>query len=132
MPDAPRATLLFVCRHGAAKSALAAELARRRSADLGVPIRVESRGLEPEREYAAELSVAIPGFVPSGGPRQVTRGDIANAGIVITFDLESDELPASTAATRWDGLPAVGEDPLGARREIQSRVEALIHDRSAD
>ena len=132
MPDAPRATLLFVCRHGAAKSALAAELARRRSAPLGVPIRVESRGLEPEREYAAELSVAIPGFVPSGGPRQATRDDIANASTIVTFDLEPEELPAAAAATRWDGLPAVSEDPLRARREIQRRVEALIHDRSAD
>lgn len=132
MPGQHPETLLFVCRHGAAKSVLAAELARRRAAELGLPLHVEARGVEPDRQYAAELAVAIPGFVPSGEPRQATREDIADASTIVTFDLDPEELPAAAAATRWDGLPPVSEDPLGARQAIESRLERVLGGRSAD
>ena len=125
-------TILFVCRHGAAKSVLAAELVRRRAAELGLAVRVDARGLDPDDGYAAQLGVAVPGFLPSGAPRKVTAAHLATASTVVTFDLEPDELPAPAPVTRWDRLPPLSQDPLAARRAIESHVEALLNGRPAD
>jgi arsenate reductase (thioredoxin) len=122
-------TLLFVCRHGAAKSVLAAELARRAARRAGVPLQTLARGLEPADSTSPEVGVAIPDVDPSvmnGRPMGLDADDILAATTIVTFDLEPAELPVNVRAIRWDGIPAVSEDPEAARRAIQSRVARLV------
>lgn len=125
--------LLFVCRHGAAKSVLAAELARGMAADIGLPMDVEARGLEPEPELSPALG-RLPGMAALRDRRPIglTAADLDEADLVVTFDLAPGELPSQANPLRWDGLPAVGDDPIAARHAIADRVRKLIADLAAD
>jgi protein-tyrosine-phosphatase len=123
-------TVLFVCRHGAAKSVLAAADFRRLARERGLSIRADSAGVEPDDRMSpvvAEVLGAQEPGVHAHAPRQVTSADLAAAWQVITFDLDPDELPALPAhLERWDDLPAVSENLPAARDAIGRRLEGLI------
>ena len=125
----PGKTVLFVCRHGAAKSILAAADFRRLAMERGLEIRADSAGVEPDDRVlpivAEVLGLGEPDVAHA--PRKVTPADLAAAWRVITFDLDPDELPASPAhLERWDDLPAVSESLPAARDAIGRRLEGLI------
>jgi protein-tyrosine-phosphatase len=126
----PGKMVLFVCRHGAAKSVLAAADFQRLAMERGLEIRADSAGVEPDDRLSpivAEVLGLHEPDVQAPVPRKVTSSDLATAWRVITFDLDPDELPALPAdLERWDDLPAVSENLPAARDAIGRRLEGLI------
>jgi protein-tyrosine-phosphatase len=123
-------TILFVCRHGAAKSVLAAAALRHLAAERGLRIVVDSAGVEPDPAVAPAVADALrrEGIDASGlGPRVVRATDVTSADRVITFDLEPRELPvAPIDLERWDDVPPVGDAPEGARAVITRHLDDLV------
>jgi arsenate reductase (thioredoxin) len=121
--------VLFVCRHGAAKSVLAAaELARLASA-AGVAIDVRAAGIEPDATVAPAVLAALPLEARTNlrPPRRVTTDDVACAARTVTFDLDPSELPGQPeACERWDGLPSASADAQGFIAALAPRAEALV------
>ena len=130
MSDGEATTVLFVCRHGAAKSVLAAADLRHLAAAAGLPVVATAAGVEPSGAVAPAV-VQVLGREGDPGralpPRRVTASDLAAATRVITFNLDPGELPEiSRALERWDDVPAVSEDFLGARAAIGRHLEDLV------
>lgn len=121
--------VLFVCRHGAAKSVLAAAELNRLAMAAGVAIDVRAAGIEPDATVAPAVIAALPQEVRTNlpQPRRVTTDDVARASRIVTFDLEPSELPGSPGACeRWDGLPSATADAGRFLAAIAPRAEALV------
>ena len=125
-------TVLFVCRHGAAKSVLAAADFGALAAERGLEIEALAVGLDPEAQIVPALLDALASDGWSAyAPRAVTSDDLATASRVITFNLEPDELPTSSAPIeRWDDVPPVSEDLDAARDAIRRHLDRLVNDYS--
>ena len=125
-----RPLVLFVCQHGAAKSVLAAELLERKASELHVPVDVRVAGVDPSETIADGVLTLFPDRADQlrdRRPRGVERGDVEAATVTVTFNVASDELPARPSRQlAWDDIPAVSEDPAGARDAIDRRVGELI------
>lgn len=123
-------TVLFVCRHGAAKSVLAAADLRRLAADRGLRIVVDSAGIEPDPAVSPAVVDALQrdGVDLAGlRPRLVRAAELRSAARVITFDLEPTELAiVTTDVERWDDVPPVGDAPERARAVIARHLEDLV------
>src|SRR3954468_17262319 len=92
----PERTVLFVCRHGAAKSVLAAADFRRLALERGLDVDAIAAGVEPDAEVTPVLVRALPAdSLGDYQPREVTAADLARASRVITFNLAPEELPIS-------------------------------------
>src|SRR5689334_1601279 len=121
--------VLFVCRHGAAKSVLAAAKLEQLAEAAGVTIDVRAAGIEPDAAVPPAVVDALPEEVRKNlqPPRLVTADDITAAWRTITLDLESSDLPSPpTAGDRWDGLPSAGDEPRRFLAAISPRAEALV------
>ena len=126
----PPGTVLFVCEHGTVKSLLAKLLFDEYAAQVGLPMRAESRGTAIDSVVPpwmlAKLSAnrLMPG---SFTPRALTAQDLATASYVVSFDL-----PAAVSAraigsrVRWDSLPPASQQFEASRDAIRSRVHALV------
>lgn len=125
-----RRTVLFVCRHGAAKSVLAAEDLRIIAAERGYRIASAAAGVEPSGQVSPAVVQALADEgvdVDRLRPRRVTQAALSSAWRVITFNLDPTELPiAVQGVERWDDVPAVGEDFEGARAAIGSHLERFV------
>lgn len=126
-------TVLFVCRHGAAKSVLAAADFRTLAAERGLAIEAVAAGLEPDAQMASVLIEALPSYdLRQDRPRAVTAADLASASRVITFNLAPDELLVSSSSVeRWDDVPPVSENLSAARDAIRRHLDRLIEDYSS-
>ncbi len=122
--------VLFVCEHGTVKSLLAKLLFEEYAAQVGLPMRAESRGTAVDsvvppwmraRLSASQLSLG--GF----SPRALAAQDLAGASYVVSFDL-----PAAVSAiaraprARWDSLPPASQQFEASRDAIRARVHALV------
>jgi len=122
-------TVLFICRHGAAKSVLAAADLRTLAAERGLRIIGEAAGVEPAEQISPAVVQALgtDGVdVHELGPRRVTEGALASAWRVITFNLDPIDVPTEVVAERWDDVPAVSEDLDAARSAIRVHLERLV------
>ena len=127
---APTRTILFVCRHGSAKSVIAAEHCRRLAAQRALDIRADAAGVEPDAEIPPRVSAGLLEEaidVRGRRPRPVTRADLTNAWRVVSFGCDlGDAAPPGLRVDRWDDVPAVSENFKVARDAIVTRVERLI------
>ncbi len=128
-----RTTVLFVCRHGSAKSVLAAADFGTLAAERGLEIEAVAAGLEPDAQITPALIEALPSHGLSRvTPRAVTAADLASASRVITFNLAPDELPMSSSSIeRWDDVPSVSENLKAARDAIDRHIDRLIEEYSS-
>jgi arsenate reductase len=131
MPESQAAPMiLFVCRHGAARSVLGEATLRSMARSRDVAIRARSAGVEPQERMSTSLAGLLPddaAGLREARPRQVTAADLDEAWRTITFDIEPQELPAPTnRIDRWDGVPSVADDPMGAKLAIERRVAQLL------
>jgi arsenate reductase len=132
MPANQPLLVAFVCRHGAAKSVLAAAALDRLAADRRLEIRGQSFGLTPEPSVSPRVVEAL----GSEGvdlrhvvPRRLRPADLAGASRVITFDLDPTELPGIPDDLQaWDDVPAVSAELLAARATIERHVGELLDD----
>ena len=121
--------VLFVCRHGAAKSVLAAAEVQRLAKTAGVAIDVRAAGIEPDAAVAPAVIAALPKEARTNlpPPRRLTADDVARAVRTVTFDLDPSELPAPPGlCERWDGLPSASADAHGFIAALAPRAEALV------
>lgn len=126
------ARVLFVCRHGSAKSLIALEHFRRLAAERGLDVEASSAGTEPDAELPPKVVQGLLGEgidVRRRRPRQLTRADVESATRVITFACELGDLaPSGLALERWDDVPAVSEDFNTARDAIVARLPRLLEE----
>lgn len=122
--------VVFVCLHGSAKSVIASEHFRRRSAERGLDARVACAGTEPDAEIPPRVvqGLLADGFDVRGQrPRPIARADLERAARVIAFGCDlGDVAPPELQVERWDDVPAVSEDYGRARDAIATRVRALV------
>ena len=125
VPPQPR--VLFVCRHGAAKSVVAAAHFRRLAAARGLAIGAAAAGTEPDPALApaAVKGLAADGLTAAPArPRPVTLHDLAGATRVVCFGC--DVIPArGQRIDQWQ-VPAVSDGYDAARTQIVARVEGLV------
>jgi fructose-specific phosphotransferase system component IIB len=119
--------VLFVCPAGTVKSAIARETLKRRAAEAGVPVRVQSRGVNPEDHVSPALAANLraDGLDPAAEPaRRLAEADVAAADIVIAFD-EAVREPALRGARTWD-VPSWNGDYPAARAAQAKLVDTLV------
>ena len=123
-------TVLFVCEHGTVKSLLAKLLFDEYAAQVGLPMRAESRGTAIDsvvppwmRAHLDASRLTYSGFTP----RTVAARDLAGASVVVTFDLPATvSVGARGARTQWDSLPPASQQFEASREAIKARVHALV------
>jgi len=127
--------VLFVCRHGAAKSVLAAAALERIAGAMGIPIAGQAAGVEPDEDISAAVVALLPeraADLRRRRPRRVTSADVESASLTVTFNLDPSELPrAPVRALAWDDIPAVSDDPDAAREAIERHLVDLLGSESA-
>jgi arsenate reductase len=125
LPPRPFQTVLFVCPHGAAKSVLAGSYFNRFAAELGLETRAIARGTEPDAEISDRVRQDVGSALCIAQPAGLTAVDVANADLVVAFDLAEPELGVPPDRS-WNALPALSEDFELGRAAILGRVVALI------
>ncbi|MCE9603124.1 MAG: hypothetical protein K8S21_13045 [Gemmatimonadetes bacterium] len=127
---APQGTVLFICEHGTVKSLLAKLLFDEYAAQIGLPMRAESRGTAIDSAVPpwmlAKLSASdlMPG---SFTPRALAAQDLAAASFVVSFDLAGAVVAGARAPrARWDSLPPASQQFEASRDAIRARVHALV------
>jgi protein-tyrosine-phosphatase len=125
--------VLFVCRHGAAKSVVGAAHFRRLAAARGLAIDAVAAGLEPDAELGAG---AVQGLAAEGlpatpsRPRPVTIHDLRTATRVVSFGCEITPT-GGQPLDQWD-VPNVSDGYAAARDRIVANVERLVSELSAE
>lgn len=127
---APQSTVLFICEHGTVKSLLAKLLFDEYAAQIGLPMRAESRGTAIDSAVPlwmlAKLTASdlMPG---SFTPRALAAQDLAAASFVVSFDLPAAVVAGARAPrARWDSLPPASQQFEASRDAIRARVHALV------
>jgi len=124
---APRARIVFLCLHGAAKSVVAAAHFRRVAAARGVAADAVAAGTEPDLELSPEAvkGLSADGLAARPGrPRPVTRYDLDSATRIVSFGC--DVTPTRGQRVEQWTVPAVGDGYAAARDRIVAGVETLV------
>lgn len=127
---ATEGTVLFVCEHGTVKSLLAKLLFDEYAAQVGLPMRAESRGTAVDaavppwmRARLSSSQLTIGAFTPQALAAQ----DLAAASYVVSFDLPAAVSDGARAPrARWDSLPPASQQFDASRDAIKARVHALV------
>ncbi len=117
--------LVFVCPHGAAKSVLAGSYFNRFAAELGLDVRAIARGTEPDSDISERVRQDVRSALCTDRPTRLTDADLANADMVVAFDLGESELGVAPDRA-WNALPALSADFELGRAAILGRVVALV------
>ncbi len=129
-PQESKNVVLFVCKHGAARSPIAAAHFEKLISEKGLSYTAVFKGTEPNSSLTAETliglsydSLNVAGWVPE----KVSQKDVDGAAKIVTFDLDLDmETPMGVEVLEWNGIPSISEDYEIARNEILARVDLLI------
>ena len=124
----PAPSVLFICQFGSVKSAIARELFRDRAMARGVPVRLISRGITPERHASARLlkQLQIDHIDPDRQPlTRLDGADLGSADIVVLFDRLPPEL-ARPDARDWTEMPSMNDRYTAARAFLDPRLDRLL------
>jgi arsenate reductase len=130
-----RKTIAFVCRHGSAKSLIAAEVLNRLAAACALDWSATTSGPEPDAEVPSNV---IDGLLNRGIdaryriPERVSATALAHASHIVSFGCDLSELVGARAVERWDDCPAVSDDFDIAFAFITGRVRKLFERLSAE
>jgi arsenate reductase (thioredoxin) len=122
--------ILFVCEHGAARSAIAAAYFNKLAQEKQLNYTAIFKGTDPDTVLTPGTAKGLikDSFDISGWkPELVSEQDIKAAYKVITFDCKlplKDSLAAITE--QWNGIPPISKDYNIARNEIVAKVNQLI------
>ena len=124
--------VVFVCKHGSAKSVIAAAHCRRLAQERGLNVEVISRGVAPD----AEIPTGVRNGLRADGidvgqmkPAVATAADLKGAAKIISFGPDLSALADRTVAIEdWSSTPAVSEDYTAARSYIVKRLQKLLDD----
>ena len=126
----PVKPVLFICEHGTVRSLLAKVLFEQYAAEVGLDMQAVSRGTRADSTVPPWMLQGLAAdhvALGSWRPQTLLLGDLANASVVVTFDLPL----AATAGARvpqvhWDSLPSVSRDYATGREAIRVRVHQLV------
>ena len=126
--------ILFVCKAGTAKSAIAREMFRKRARERGVDIDVFSRGIVVEDHISPDLrrKLLADGINSTAEPASALRAtDVKAADIVVRFNPLPSEVRHSDIRD-WSDLPSVNDDYANAHRILETRIDALLDEIMAE
>ena len=120
-------TILFVCEHGAGRSAVAASYFNKIAQKKGLNYQAIFRGITPQealgvstREGLIKDSIDVTNFVPT----KISKNDVSNAFKVVTIDCT---LPDSLnkADAQWTGIQWTGNYDV-SKNDIKIKIDELI------
>jgi arsenate reductase (thioredoxin) len=120
-------TILFVCEHGAGRSAIAASYFNKKAEKQGLIYRAIFRGIDPQEALGASTknglikdSVDVTSLIPI----KLSKNDIAKAYKLITLDCT---LPSTfnKADTHWTGIEMNGNYEV-SKKQIALKVDSLL------
>jgi len=126
-----KASVLFVCLHGSAKSLIAARHFERLARAEGVDLSAASAGMEPDATVPPHVvaGLARDGFdVSAAVPAKVTQEAVTTADYLVSFGCDLDALGGGPHVKRWDDVPAVSDGYDTARSAIELRARALLEE----
>lgn len=123
-------TVLFICEHGSVRSVIATLMFDEFAKAAGLPMRASSRGTVVDsivppwlQKKLADDRLVLGAFTP----RALSTADLANASMIVSFDLPASTTSAARAPrAQWDGLPSVSQDYVSGRDAIKVRVRRLV------
>jgi arsenate reductase len=121
-------TILFVCEHSAAKSAIAAAYFDKLAREQKLNYKASFRGVNPKSTLS---TVAAKGLNEDGidtigwKPTIVTKSDIDEASEVVTFGCALPGEDVASKVTDWKGISSPSQNYPLARDEIKKRVQRL-------
>jgi arsenate reductase len=120
-------TILFVCEHGAGRSAIAASYFNKKAEKQGLEYRAIFRGVEPQSALGTSTkdglikdSVDVKNLTPT----KLSRKDADDAYKVITLDCTLPDL-FNKADMQWTGIPMDGNYEVSKNR-IAAKVDSLM------
>lgn len=128
-PVPAKDTVLFLCEHGTVKSLLAKLLFDQYAEEVGLDMIAVSRGARADTAVPPWMmrSLATDRLaIGSWRPRTVQNTDVANASLIISFDVPFSATAAQSPPAAWDGLPSVSSDYASGRDAIRARVRQLV------
>ncbi len=123
-------TVLFVCAHGSARSAMAAALLR---AELPDRVRVLAAGPDPDPALnpAAMAALTEAGItVPAGPPTQLTDALLGDADLVVTINQPGD-LPAGGEQRHWQ-VSRTPVETVEVARAVRDELADHVHGLAAE
>ena len=91
---------------------------------IGLDVRAVARGTEPDAEISDRVRQDVGSALCADHPTQLTAEDVAEADLVVAFDLGEPELGV-TPDRSWNSLPPLSADFELGRAAILGRVVAL-------
>lgn len=121
--------VLFICPHGAAKSAIAAYRLRAAAAAGALDVDVDFAGPDPDAVIVVEVvdALAALGHHVEGVPRRVTVEDIESADLVVTLGCPIEDLPMKPKSLLlWDHIPMPSAGLAEAIAAVDNSIPDLI------
>lgn len=126
-----KATVLFLCPHGAAKSVLAATYFQQLVQERELPFRADFAGTEPDETIMPSVVALLATEemdVSLHRPRLVMPDELESAYHVVSLGCPTTDLPATPASFEsWDDVPLVSQNAPLAAAHIRAYVEALVN-----
>jgi arsenate reductase (thioredoxin) len=120
-------TILFVCEHGAGRSAIAASYFNKNAERQGIKYYAIFRGIEPQEALGLSTknglikdSVDVTSLIPI----KLSKKDVDSAYKVITLDCNLPDI-FTKADMHWTGIPMNGNYEV-SRDKIIVKVDSLI------
>lgn len=127
-------TVLFVCEHGAARSAIASAYFNRIAGEKSLDYVAIFRGTDPDTVLTSGTAAGLTrdGFDVRGyNPMKVTLADLEGASKIVTFDCRIP-FDSDKPVTAWNGIPPISKDYEVAREEIVTKFRELIRELEKD
>lgn len=128
LPKGKPVRILFVCKYGTTKSAIAREVFRRRAQSRGISAVAFSRGLMLEDHISPPLRERLnaAGIDPAKDkPRVLSSKDWKKADIVVVFDpLPADVTPKDVRD--WVDMPSFNQEYDKAQASLDGRIDSLL------
>src|SRR5262249_4580553 len=126
-----KATVVFVCEHGAARSVIAAAYFNRLATERHLPYHAIARGTSAQEN----LSVAtVKGLERDGiafdhaKPQTLAKADLTDAVRIVSFCPVAKSLSGDLRVDEHDDVPEISEDYGAARNLIVQYVKQVIDD----
>jgi protein-tyrosine-phosphatase len=124
-----KASIVFVCEHGAAKSVVAAAHFNRIASEMNLNIHAVARGTMTEAKLspAAVEGLRRDGLMPGESvPRKLSPADVNTTLRLVSFCELPEEHQTKIILDRWDDVPSVSEEYDRTRNATLEKLKQLM------
>ncbi len=122
--------ILFLCPHAAAKSVIAAAYCRREAGRLGLSLRVDAAGMDPDSVTSPAVVAALrdEGIdVSDHRPRRASHAELASPWRIVSLGCDLADVPSvSSPIECWDNVPPASVDLNVCMRSIAEHVALML------